>query len=610
MKWLGQHIWDFISRFRSTVYLEDVSNTSSDVDKFLVAESDGKVGYRTGAEVLSDIGAASSASDITGVSITTDSGSGSKAEDTSGSADFSILGSSGVGVTNSGTTITAVAVPSEIDHDSLSNFVAAEHYRWDTDISSTATIHTNNITDLHGAGVSGSANQLLTDDGDGTITSQTNLTFTGSALGVTGIVNIAPGGTAGNAALFIDNHDADQIALNIDAENTTAAVINIDADALTTGKLIDCTATTSGLQVGLLDFDITNADTGTSTTDFLDIDYNKNGVTADGESFVFKGIDIDYDDSATNHSNSAALVWGINVDLNNSSAQGAITHIGTSINCSGADAANTTGLLIKTPNDAHDIRIASSASSSDIFTIDTKDDGETTLTTLETGGGSTAHFNVVADGKITMTPADISGQALIIDADADTDNEVEINAGLLDINATAAITIDAATSIDIESGKSQINKTYDFHASAFENLYNADQASGTIIKYSPGSSSSLNGSEIYYLRTNGTWVQAIANAADTSDKLLGVGLGGDPQTVGVLLKGFVRIASTEILNTPGSGAVDGLPIYLSDTTAGHFDFTAPSSSGDIVRVVGYAIDDDSGDVLIYFDPDKTWIEIA
>ena len=48
--------------------------------------------------------------DITGVTIQTDSGSGSKATDTGGSADFSLLGANGVGVTNSGATITAVAV--------------------------------------------------------------------------------------------------------------------------------------------------------------------------------------------------------------------------------------------------------------------------------------------------------------------------------------------------------------------------------------------------------------------------------------------------------------------------------------------------------------------
>jgi hypothetical protein len=83
-------------------------------------------------------------------------------------------------VDNSG--VIQVATQGTIDHDSLANFVAAEHYRWDTDISSTATIHANNITDLHGAGVDGAANQLLTDDGDGTVTSEANLTFSSGSL--------------------------------------------------------------------------------------------------------------------------------------------------------------------------------------------------------------------------------------------------------------------------------------------------------------------------------------------------------------------------------------------------------------------------------------------
>ena len=83
--------------------------------------------------------------DITGVTIQTDSGEGSKAADTGGSADFSLLGANGVGITNSGATITAVAVPAEIDHDALSNFVAAEHVDWAG--ASAGTIHASNYTD-------------------------------------------------------------------------------------------------------------------------------------------------------------------------------------------------------------------------------------------------------------------------------------------------------------------------------------------------------------------------------------------------------------------------------------------------------------------------------
>ena len=64
MKWIGQHIWDFISRFRNSVYLEGLSDPGSDTDKFLVIDGNDKIGYRTGAEVLSDIGASSESTDL------------------------------------------------------------------------------------------------------------------------------------------------------------------------------------------------------------------------------------------------------------------------------------------------------------------------------------------------------------------------------------------------------------------------------------------------------------------------------------------------------------------------------------------------------------------
>ena len=133
MKWIGQNIWDLISRFRSDVYLE---NVTEDTQTHVVGiDANGKL-YKQDAAT----------GDITGVSITTDSGGGvASANDVSGSADFSLLGGTGVGITNSGTTITAVAVPGEIDHDSLSNFVANEHIDWTADQGGT-NIHSGNYT--------------------------------------------------------------------------------------------------------------------------------------------------------------------------------------------------------------------------------------------------------------------------------------------------------------------------------------------------------------------------------------------------------------------------------------------------------------------------------
>ena len=73
IKWIGQHIWDFISRFRNDVYLEDLSNPGTDTDKFLVIDANNKVGYRAGTDVLSDIGG--SGGGATTFTLTADSGS-------------------------------------------------------------------------------------------------------------------------------------------------------------------------------------------------------------------------------------------------------------------------------------------------------------------------------------------------------------------------------------------------------------------------------------------------------------------------------------------------------------------------------------------------------
>ena len=53
----------------------------------------------------------------------------------------------------------------------------------------TASNGTLVVSDLHPVGVSGSANQMITDDGDGTVTSQANLSFDGSTLAVTGALS-------------------------------------------------------------------------------------------------------------------------------------------------------------------------------------------------------------------------------------------------------------------------------------------------------------------------------------------------------------------------------------------------------------------------------------
>ena len=52
---------------------------------------------------------------------------------------------------------------------------------------------------------------------------------------------------------------------------------------------------------------------------------------------------------------------------------------------------------------------------------------------------------------------------------------------------------------------------------------------------------------------------------------------------------------------PGAGI--GNPVYLNDTNQGRFTATAPSSAGDVVRILGHQFGTD----LIYFNPSNDFI---
>lgn len=88
-----------------------------------------------------------------------------------------------------------------------------------------------------------------------------------------------------------------------------------------------------------------------------------------------------------------------------------------------------------------------------------------------------------------------------------------------------------------------------------------------------------------------SWIQADASVTSTCDSLLGISLG----------------SSTIHLYGPytTSGLTSGAIQYVSET-AGATTETAPSTSTSIVRIIGYAL----STTELFFDPDKTYIEVA
>lgn len=119
MKWIGQNITDIIARFGSDVYLTGAANPGTDTDRFLVVDTNGKVGIRSGSDVLSDIGAGTGSGDITDVRFVSDSGT---ITDSAGSADFNIVGGEGIDTSATGSTLTIAAEVSDAENLGVASF--------------------------------------------------------------------------------------------------------------------------------------------------------------------------------------------------------------------------------------------------------------------------------------------------------------------------------------------------------------------------------------------------------------------------------------------------------------------------------------------------------
>ena len=108
-------------------------------------------------------------------------------------------------------------------------------------------------------------------------------------------------------------------------------------------------------------------------------------------------------------------------------------------------------------------------------------------------------------------------------------------------------------------------------------------------------------SDLVYLGSSSTWLEADADAAGTSINLLGIALEvkDDGEALNVALPGsFIQDASVYSF-TPG------VPLYIRGTL-GAITATKPTGSGDIVRTVGYAVHAD----MIYFNPSSDYVTLA
>jgi hypothetical protein len=124
---------------------------------------------------------------------------------------------------------------------------------------------------------------------------------------------------------------------------------------------------------------------------------------------------------------------------------------------------------------------------------------------------------------------------------------------------------------------------------------------GDIVTFGSGS---LTAGLLYFLDTTGAWDLTDAGGTAKSTSLLAIALGGSPSD-GMLIKGYV-------INSSWSGFGIGVPLFIavaaSPSLLGTIDAAAPTSPGEVVRIIGHSINTNS-DGVIHFNPSNDWIEL-
>ena len=179
-------------------------------------------------------------------------------------------------------------------------------------------------------------------------------------------------------------------------------------------------------------------------------------------------------------------------------------------------------------------------------------------------------------------------------SDSDTTTKILLNDEVLKLYAgnSSNEVVNVSSGSVVVDGTLTANRRFEKSTTVNKNL-----AQGDIIYIGGGSTTE---GDIVYMTTAGQWASAVASATTSSTPMLGIALGTDPDVDGVLLRGTYTLNHDVADN-------QGVPLYLSDTVVGQATVTAPASSGDVVRIIGYNIGDDDE---IWFDPDKTWVELS
>tara|TARA_R110002012_G_scaffold6501_15_gene30399 strand:+ start:180 stop:1928 length:1749 start_codon:yes stop_codon:yes gene_type:complete len=582
MKFLGQHIQSLIARFRASVYLENVPNSLDSVEKYLMVESDGKIGYKEVKTYNSTVKYADN-------------------------------------------TVKAGLVPTASAAESLvGKFLKVDgswqfpaYYVGGTGIGISGNSISLDISDVIASDV---ANRVLTTDGDGSLSAETNMTFDGATLVLGGSIEqdtvielnnddnqVNLGISDGTNSIAIGDADGDFVINSTGAHNLVFATSNFErfkiesgggctvANNLTTGGIVLDGNTITGVD-----------DSGEFTND--DAHIMTSAAVED------KILGYNFLTSVPNHSGdlitsgtvAAARVATLNQDTTGTAA-GLSATLNVASGGTGATTFASNSLLTGNSGSAIQAEADLTFSSSTLFIGDDdvgsyyirrrshSDGAGAALQVLAAeGGGTNASGGILALYGGASTGTGSGGNIRLYTCPPTADSDADVNPHVLQMS------IEADGSVDFKN-----NVVSDFHRKLTPtSTSTSGDADGDVVYFGNGpSGGDTTAGLIYCYKSTGNWELADADSADYASGFLAVAISTSPSTHGMLIRGMVT-HHVELEGTEAKGSI----VYLSATDGGVATVDPPTGSGDVIRVLGYALDTDNDQ--LYFNPSMDWIEIA
>lgn len=584
--------------------ISSISNAGSDTDKFLVSNG-GKVAFRTGAEVRSDIGAGTGNGTMSSWDLTADSGG---TETITNGESVDIAGGTNITTTRSSSTIT-------IDNDLTNNNQLTNGAGYTTNVGTVTSVAISGGTGVtvSGSPITSSGTITITADNNGTVTSvATSSPLTGGTITGSGTIGIT------------------------------------QADATTSGYLSSTDWSTFNGKGSMSSWSLTADSGGTATV--------TNGETVD----IAGGTNI----STSRSGETITITNGItnNNQLTNGAGYttntGTVTSVATGSGLTGGTITTSGTLSVDstvirttgTQSKSGDLTLTSDLILNGEFNMENGSDilmSATGNIQIDGDSGTGKFLKSVATGmewtSITQNAGTVTSVAVSAGTGISVSGSPITSSGTITISATnngtvTSVSVDnpattAASNQPLQlTGSGTVNPTISFHRLAVANLPNlvetetstavgggvtqgtwnantqldiTDNTDGSYqgeIVYFGTVTGSLTAGKLYiFTTTDGEWQGAQANSAGKTSGLLAIALGTSVSD-GLLTRGIYTLSYTS------TGATTGSVLYISSSSAGNVTHEPPSGTGNFVRIIGTQLDATNGQ--IFFHPDNTFIELS